>query len=87
MEKLSEKIAILSVEEGDLLKADRLSSNRRNHTGLYLVCEPEHYVAFDFSDRQSWCDYFGSMKDAPQGWSKDFINPLDAIDWLISLKR
>ncbi len=87
MEKLSERISILTVPESELLKADKLPKNRHISTGLYLVCESGNYIAFDFSERQAWCDYFGSMKGAPQGWSEEFTNPLDAIDWLISLKK
>ena len=80
---LSEQIKILSREEAELLKADKLSKKRRNATGLYLVCEPGKHTALDFSERQSWSDCFGSMKNAPEGWAKDFTNPLDAIDWLL----
>ena len=29
---------------------------------------------------------FGGVKGAPEGWSKEFTNPIDAIDWLLSLK-
>ena len=87
MEPLSEQIRIISKEESQLLKSDKLSKNRRISTGLYLVCEPDSYIALDFSDRQSWSDYFGNKKDAPQGWIKKFPDPLSAIDWLLSLKN
>ena len=87
MQSLSEQIKIISREESQLLEADKLSKNLRIETGLYLVCENGSYTAFDFSERQSWIDYFGTKKDAPQGWSKEFPDPLDAIDWLLSLKK
>ena len=86
METLREKIKIISRKESELLKADKLSKNSYINTGLYLVCEPEHYLALDFSERQSWSEYFGSKKDTPQGWSKDFSDPLSAIDWLLGLR-
>ena len=87
MELLSEQIKIISKEESQLLKSDKLSKNRRINTGLYLVCEADNYIALDFSERQSWSDYFGNKKDAPQGWDKEFSDPLSAIDWLLSLKK
>ena len=87
MEELSEQIRIISRKDSELLKADKLSKKHYISTGLYLVCEPEKYLALDFSDRQSWCEYFGNDKDAPQGWSKEFSDPLSAIDWLLSLKK
>ena len=80
---LSEQIKILSREEGELLKADKLTKKSRNSTGLYLTCEDGHYTAYDYSERQSWNDYFGSSKNAPEGFIKEFSNPLDAIDWLL----
>ena len=85
MEALKEQIGLLTLEESELLKADKLPKKRWNATGLYLVCEPEHYVALDYSERQSWRGYFGNDKNAPSGHIKDFSNPLDAIDWLLSL--
>ena len=87
METLREKIKIISRKESELLKADKLSKNSYINTGLYLVCEPERYLALDFSERQSWSEYFGSKKDAPQGWVQEFPEPLSAIDWLLSLKK
>ena len=87
MQSLSEQIKIISREESRLLESDKLSKNLCIETGLYLVCENGSYTAFDFSERQSWIDYFGTKKDAPQGWSKEFPDPLDAIDWLLSLKK
>ena len=80
---LSEQIKILSREEGELLKADKLTKKSRNSTGLYLTIEGGSYTAYDYAERQSWVEYFGSEKDAPEGWSKEFDNPLDAIDWLL----
>ncbi len=80
---LSEQIKILSCEEAELLKADKLPKKSRNSTGLYLTIESGKYTAYDYSERQSWSEYFGSIKNAPEGWSKDFNNPLDAIDWLL----
>ena len=80
---LSEQIKILSREESELLKADKLTKKSRNSTGLYLVCEEGHYTAYDYSERQSWSDYFGSSKNAPEGFIKEFSNPLEAIDWLL----
>lgn len=87
MELLSEQIKIISKEESELLKADKLSKSRRMKTGLYLVCNPDNYIALDFSDRHSWIDYFGEKENAPQGWSREFSNPLKAIDWLLSIKK
>ena len=43
---LSEQIKILSREEGELLKADKLTKKNRNSTGLYLTCEDGHYTAY-----------------------------------------
>ena len=80
---LSEQIKLLSSDESELLKADRLPKSRRNSTGLYLTCEDGHYTAYDYSERQSWSDYFGSIKNAPEGYSKEFSSPLKAIDWLL----
>ena len=84
---LSEQIKLLSSDESELLKADRLPKSRRNSTGLYLTCEDGHYTAYDYSERQSWVEYFGREKTAPEGWSKEFSNPLDAIDWLYETKK
>ena len=81
---LSEQIKILSREEGELLKSDKLTKKSRNNTGLYLTIEGGCYTAYDYAERQSWVELFGSEKSAPEGWSKDFDNPLDAIDWLLS---
>ena len=86
MESLREQIKILSRKESELLKADRLPKKHENRTGLYLLCEDGHYTAFDYGERQSWREMFGSVEGAPSGWSKEFSNPLDAIDWLLSLK-
>ena len=80
---LSEKIKILSREEAELLVADKLPKKQRNSTGLYLTCESGHYTAYDYSERQSWSEYFGSTKSAPEGFMKEFSSPLDAIDWLL----
>ena len=80
---LSEQIKILSREEVELLKADKLTKKSRNNTGLYLMIEGGSYTAYDYAERQSWEEYFGSEKGAPEGWSKEFNNPLDAIDWLL----
>ena len=30
-----------------------------------------------------WSECFGSMDSAPEGYSKEFSSPLDAIDWLL----
>ena len=87
MENLKEQIRILTRKESELLRADKLSKNRYISTGLYLVCEPKKYLALDFSERQSWSEYFGSYKDAPQGWYEEFPDPLSAIDWLLNLKN
>ena len=80
---LSEKIKLLSLEEAELLKADKLTKKQRNSTGLYMTCDGGHYTAYDYSERQSWSEYFGSTKGAPEGYSKEFSSPLDAIDWLL----
>ena len=86
MESLHEQIKLLSRKESELLKADRLPKKQETKTGLYLVCEDGRYTALDYGERQSWREMFGSVESAPEGWSKDFTNPLDAIDWLLSLK-
>ena len=80
---LSEQIKILSSEEAEMLKADKLTRKHRNGTGLYMTCKDGHYTAYDYSERQSWSEYFGSKENAPEGWIKEFDNPLDAIDWLL----
>ena len=87
MEKLSEQIKIISKEESELLKADKLSKSRRIKTDLYLVCNSDNYIALDFSDRLSWIDQFKTKKGASQGWVEEFSNPLEAIDWLLSIKK
>jgi hypothetical protein len=66
-----------------MLKTDKLTKKHRNDTGLYLTCNDGHYTAYDYAERQSWSEYFGSKKHAPEGWIKEFDNPLDAIDWLL----
>ena len=87
MKLLTEQIKIITIEESELLQADKLSKNLRIDTGLYLVCEPNRYIALDFSEHQSWIEYFKDKKNAPQGWVKEFPDPLSAVDWLLSLKR
>ena len=82
-EMLSEKIKILSSEEAELLTADKLPKKHRNSSGLYLTCEDGHYIAYDYSERQSWSDFFESTESAPEGFSKEFSSPLDAINWLL----
>lgn len=84
---LKDEIKILSPEESELLKADKLSRKHMNETGLYLLCEGGKYEAYDYGERESWSEYFGSYENAPTGWSKEFSNPLDAIDWLLSQKQ
>ena len=86
MKLLSEQIKIISPEEGKLLEADKLSKNRQISTGLYLVCNINNYTAYDYSDRQYWIEYYGSS-NAPEGWSKEFCEPLSAIDWLFLTKK
>ena len=86
MDKLKEQIKILTRKESELLKVDKLPKKQQTKTGLYLVCEDGRYTGFDYSDRQAWQEMFGSVEGAPEGWSKDFDNPLDAIDWLLSLR-
>ena len=86
MESLREQIKLLSQKESELLKADRLSKKQEMKTGLYLLCEDGRYTAYDYAERQSWREMFGGVENAPTGWSKEFTNPLDAIDWLLSLK-
>jgi hypothetical protein len=80
---LKEQIKILSKADAELLRADKLSKRYRNQTGYYLTIESGKYTAYDYSERQSWKEYFGSYENAPEGWSKEFDNPLDAIDWLL----
>ena len=80
---LSDKIKMLSVAEAELLKVDKLPKKQQNSTGLYLTCEGGHYIAYDYTERQSWRDFFESAKSAPEGFIKEFSNPLDAIDWLL----
>ncbi len=84
MKKLAETIKILSVEESELLEADKLAKSRWINTGLYLVCG-ENYTAFDYGERQSWIDFFGKG-EAPKGHKKEFENVLEAIDWLLELR-
>lgn len=86
MESLREQIKLLSRNESELLKADRLPKKQQMKTGLYLVCGDGRYTALDYAERQAWRETFGGTENAPEGWSKDFTNPLDAIDWLLSLK-
>lgn len=86
MDKLKEQIKMLTEKEGELLKADKLPKRQQIKTGLYLICEDGHYTGFDYCDRQAWQEMFGGVKGAPEGWSKEFTNPIDAIDWLLSLK-
>ena len=49
---LREQIKILSREEGELLKADKLTKKSRNSTGLYLTIDGEKYTAYDYVERQ-----------------------------------
>ena len=86
MEKLKEQIRILSVEEAELLKADKLPKRLRIATGLYLICSEGKYTGYDYSERQSWIESFGNKSNAQEGWSKEFDDPLSAIDWLFELK-
>ena len=83
MKKISEEIKFISPDEGKLLQADKLSKNRRHSTGLYLACDNDKYIAYDFADRQAWIEYFNRTEAAPQGFTKEFKNPLEAIDWLM----
>ena len=84
--KLSEEIKILSPEECELLRADKLVKSRRNRTELYLICESGKYTAFDYADRQAWIELFGK-EAAPVGHEKKFDNPLRAIDWLLETRK
>ena len=86
MDELKEQIRMLTRKESELLKADKLPKKQQIKTGLYLVCEDGCYTGFDYGDRQAWQEMFGGVESAPEGWSKDFTNPLDAIDWLLSLR-
>ena len=86
MESLKEQIKLLSQKESELLKADKLPKRLENCTGLFLVCEGERYIALDYGERLSWLEMFGGTENAPKGWIKEFSSPLDAIDWLLSLK-
>ena len=86
MDKLKEQIKILTRKESELLEADKLPKKKQTKTGLYLVCEDGRYTGFDYGDRHAWQEMFGGVEGAPKGWSKDFTNPLDAIDWLLSLR-
>ena len=80
---LRDEIQILSVEDAELLKADKLSKRRKKDSGLYLTIEDGRYTCYDYSERQKWQEYFGNVENAPEGWEKEFDNPLDAIDWLL----
>ena len=80
---LSDKIKMLSREEAELLRADKLPKKHRNSSGLYLTSENGQYTAYDYSERQSWSDFFESAESAPEGFIKEFDSPLDAIDWLL----
>ena len=86
MQSLKEQVKILSSDEGKLLEADKLTKNQRNSTGLYLVCG-DKYIAYDYSERQNWIEFFGKFEKAPKGHSKEFSDPLSAVDWLLSLKK
>ena len=86
MDKLKEQIKILTRKESELLEADKLPKKKQTKTGLYLVCEDGRYTGFDYGDRHAWQEMFGGTEGAPEGWSKDFTNPLDALDWLLSLR-
>lgn len=86
MEKLKEQIRILSAEEAELLKADKLPKRLKIATGLYLVCSEGKYTGYDYAERQSWIESFGNKSKAQEGWSKEFDDPLNAIDWLFELK-
>lgn len=80
MKLLAEQITIINADEAKLLQADRYTKG----TGLYLVCEPNEYTALDYKERMNWAEYFGSYDNAPTGYSKQFENPLAAIDWLLA---
>ena len=85
--KLKEQIRMLTTQEAELLKKDKLPNRLKNATGLYLTCDGKRYTGYDYSERQAWIESFETQSNAPKGWSKEFSNPLDAIDWLFELKQ
>ncbi|MBR1438254.1 MAG: hypothetical protein IJ587_06920 [Synergistaceae bacterium] len=85
--KLKEQIRMLTTQEAELLKKDKLPKRLKNATGLYLTCDGKRYTGYDYSERQAWIESFETQSNAPKGWSKEFSNPLDAIDWLFELKQ
>ena len=96
--KLKEQIRMLTTQEAELLKKDKLPKRLKNATdildnylfddkGLYLTCDEKRYTGYDYSERQAWIESFETQSNAPKGWSKEFSNPLDAIDWLFELKQ
>ncbi len=88
MKKLSEQIKMLSLEEKALLLADKLPKDRRNSVGLYLTIEADGtYTACDYSDRQIWLEEFPHTKKIPAGFVVNVADPIEAIDWLLDIRK
>lgn len=88
MNKLSNQIKMLSVEEKELLLADKLPKDSRNRLGLYLVIEPDgSYTACDYSDRQVWLEEFPGTSKMPEGFVMNMESPIEAIDWLLDVRK
>ena len=83
--KLSNEIKLLTLEEAEALRCDKLPHSKVNDKGFYLNCENESYTAFDYSERQFWLEFIG-QEGAPEGYEKEFSDPLSAVDWLHETK-
>ena len=95
LEFFREQIRGITPEQGTLLLDNRLPSELRSRTGLYLAKEGDSFVAFDYSDAerniQAWELWnaprrfvYSPEKDC-EGWVEGFREPIDAIHYLMGM--
>ena len=90
-----EQIRVITPEQGTLLLDNRLPSELRSRTGLYLAKEGDSFVAFDYSDAerniQAWelwnapRRFVYSMENDSEGWVEGFPDIVDAIHYLMGM--
>ena len=95
LEFFRERVRVITQDQSSLLLDNRLPSELRSSTGLYLTKEGDCFVAFDYSDAerdiQNWelwntkREFVYSLEKDREGWVEGFHDPVDAIHYLMGM--